>query len=748
MSKRSSVRRKNVTSNHTQLCRGRGATSLALITGFAVALSSAVSLRAAAQCVGPDCRTEFTFEDKVLQKAPTHFKFQARISQAKLPVGEAVFDAIKVKLRSGSTQLCTEDFAGVRVEDSVLNLEIGRHMSCAQGVTMNDVIAAQSDVNLQVCIGGGENCLKPISVGAVPYAMKSSYAHQAQNATQANTAAQCNYAHRVTADRDLFVTKQVGDGYYDFHTPTALDALGLDQGSHRDGFIQWTPVDPTHNRLHLCGKDPNSDAIRRLSQFWIHADRTQIAGDAIVHSHAYAAQGLRAGFSPEQEAELGGAEQLIVAGDSRITGRMLVKGEVTAETNVLVGRDLHVANDANVSQDLGVGGSTRSGKLFVGSYPEDTSTVFDALSVYGSSHMHGSATVTGNAHVSGATLVGPWSAGEVAGPPATLGVLGDALVRGQSFVGEWSEGDMQARSEALAVRGDAWLQGAADVGALKVRGALAANGQAEFEKSVVFRDAVQFMSTVTLPGSASFGSVSTTGSASFGSVTSAGSGTFGSINSSGPGTFGSISSGAGTFTSVNSSGGGTFASVTSSGAGSFGSVNSSGTGTFGALSTSGSASVRSLSVTDSASFSTVNTSGALMCGGNSRVAGNEEIFGKLTVRTVPDCPPGADLAANAVNARTRLCVYDVVPANKEWHYASFECWNRLGARLCTYDQAWHGLGWNGGKADYWLADRIAADSALATKLSTGEDRIWHKVVNAMSQMKGAYCCLEFTNPGI
>ena len=72
----------------------------------------------------------FQLQDVQLQKVPAVFKFQARVSQAKLPIGEGEFAKITVRLLRGNTPLCEEELNGVQVRGSVLNLEIGRHMSC------------------------------------------------------------------------------------------------------------------------------------------------------------------------------------------------------------------------------------------------------------------------------------------------------------------------------------------------------------------------------------------------------------------------------------------------------------------------------------------------------------------------------------------------------------------------------------------------------------------------------------------
>src|SRR5215207_7045584 len=58
------------------------------------------------QCAqsGKDCT--FAISNNSIQKVPTLFKLQAQISQVKVPLEEAVFSLITVKLKSGNTELC------------------------------------------------------------------------------------------------------------------------------------------------------------------------------------------------------------------------------------------------------------------------------------------------------------------------------------------------------------------------------------------------------------------------------------------------------------------------------------------------------------------------------------------------------------------------------------------------------------------------------------------------------------------
>ena len=218
-----------------------------------------------------------------IQKVPAVFKFQSRVSQAKLPIGEASFNSVIVKLLRGADTLCMEQFADVAVRGSVLNLEIGRNMSCELG----EVIAENADLAFQICLGGSSNCLKPLALGASPYAVKASYAHQAENAFRANKAGQASYAHRVTADREMLLRDAVATGYFDFYSSPASTlydlekyvSAGVNYDPH-DGFVQWAPVaDKAGARgVHITGKDFQNERLFELDRFVVASNSLFFGG--------------------------------------------------------------------------------------------------------------------------------------------------------------------------------------------------------------------------------------------------------------------------------------------------------------------------------------------------------------------------------------------------------------------------------------------------------------------------------------
>jgi len=297
----------------------------------------------------------FQMRDVGLQPVPRTFKFQARVSQAKLPIGEGVFGRVIVNLKRGDETLCREEFRDVRVAASVVNLEIGRNMSCE----LDQVIAENADLFFQLCIGGPENCLRPIELGTTPYSIKSTFAAQCRQAYQSDIAGQANYAHRATADRDLFLSKELGYGYFDFETPASAPALYTDDQfrTYKDGgFLQWTPLRETDPTLNICARDPATDRPVPLSRLVLASQTTQTTGRLDVLS--------------------GGVH---VTGSSEVNGNTTVRGQ------------LKVDRPAAGPQGLVVNGpATLNG----------TATVTDALNVN-----PGGVAVTGASNFSGVVTV-------------------------------------------------------------------------------------------------------------------------------------------------------------------------------------------------------------------------------------------------------------------------------------------------------------------------------------------------------
>ncbi len=293
-----------------------------------------------------------------LQKVPAIFKFQSRVSQAKLPLGEAVFNTVFVKVMRGAETLCLEQFSDVTVQSSVLNLEIGRNMSCE----LDEVLAENSGLQFQVCLGGQENCLRPLDLAASPYAVKASFASQSQNAYQADIAAQANYAHRVTADRDLLLRNTLGTGYFDFYTHPAESVEALYDAIEyleyaKSGFIQWTPLaSEGAMSVHIVAKDPDTDQLRSLDHFVVAANETIMRGDLTVTE-----RGIHVTGNSDVAGNLVVAGQILMGNDptsllgflDNITHGIDGELQITDATTISAG-GIHVTGDSDVQGALGV----------------------------------------------------------------------------------------------------------------------------------------------------------------------------------------------------------------------------------------------------------------------------------------------------------------------------------------------------------------------------------------------------------
>ena len=99
-------------------------------------------------CLQAGLSCNYSISDLAIKNAPEYIKFQARISQAKLPVGEVVFPKVYVNLMQGTKNLGKEEFSQVKVRDSVLNLEIGRTMVGG----LPTFLAQNEGLSFQICL--------------------------------------------------------------------------------------------------------------------------------------------------------------------------------------------------------------------------------------------------------------------------------------------------------------------------------------------------------------------------------------------------------------------------------------------------------------------------------------------------------------------------------------------------------------------------------------------------------------------
>lgn len=311
----------------------------------------------------------YQVEDVKIQPAPTVFKFQARVSQAKLPTGDGVFHRVIVVLKRGNETLCSEEFREVRVSYGTVNLEIGRNVDCE----LDQIVAANRNLAFQVCIGGTDNCLRPIALGTTPYSLKSSFAVLSQKAHASDLAGQAGYAHRATADREMFARKNLGVGYFDFSTPDSAPGLYSNPADFapfaKGGFLTWRPSRENAPTLHVAARDPVRDTPTPLSRLVLESSRTETLGRLLVKSGGILVTG---GSSIDGATAVSGMLNVNARTDGSPFG-VAVQGPGTFSGTLDVGRGttvagggVHVAGDSDFADALSLTGSLVSGGPLTG----------------------------------------------------------------------------------------------------------------------------------------------------------------------------------------------------------------------------------------------------------------------------------------------------------------------------------------------------------------------------------------------
>lgn len=402
-------------------------------------------------------------EEQQLQRAPTLFKLQARVAQGGgIIIGEAKFEKIIVRLTAGGGEFCEEVFKNVYVYNSVMNLEIGREMNCE----VDEFIAGNSDVRFEICIGSCDTPAPEMPLISSPYAVRVSFAQEAQRAHRVDYAAQSFYAHRMTADRDLGERFVLGTGYFDLETPGAAAAAPLydeqEFETYEDGgFLLWTPVrNRTANSLHLAGKTSSTDWLANLAEIVLATRSTRATGAVEV--------------APLTELGL-----TVTGRGSHVTGLSTVDGEL------LVLGPLTVDGSAEVKQ-----ATSLESTLLVGS---------------------GMTVMPGNLQVGGASVVdGALTVGAQVTVDQNLMVTGDSTVDGlltasEVMVNEGLTVDVTTTSPVVHVVGDATVSTsitapeALVVGTTQLTGPLAVNGEMEVFGDAQFLDEVIFLGGTSSP---------------------------------------------------------------------------------------------------------------------------------------------------------------------------------------------------------------------------------------------------------
>jgi len=403
----------------------RRAWPLAIIAGGVVIWGLPSSSEAASTCTDTNCPTDFiTLVSPQIQSTKTSFKFQARISQAKLPVDDVQFAKVIVKLRDGTNTWCSQTLSNVKVRDSVLNLEVGPDTGMTCSMPLEDVIAGKNGLGFQICINNEENCLKPVALSSTPYAVKAEYARRAQQSFEADVAAQAHYAHRIAADLDLLQAPTIGTGYYDFHTPlTSTVVPGLNTPiSNKEGVMQWTPVASAERKLNLAvkveanGSTPAS--LQRLDELKVHAIMTRDLGKLEVSDTTKLFSTL----------DVTGAttlnSTLLTVGATNLQNTLAVTGATTLSNTLSVSgattmaSTLGVNGAATFSNTVGVTGATTLNSTLLA---KGATTIQNTLGVTGATTLGAGLGVTGASTFAGSLSVTGSNPTTLGG---TLGVSG------------------------------------------------------------------------------------------------------------------------------------------------------------------------------------------------------------------------------------------------------------------------------------------------------------------------------------
>jgi cysteine-rich repeat protein len=312
-----------------------------IILGLNLGLSSVYATPTPPIAGSNETIKDLTSQSLIL-KTPTLFKFQARISPAKVPSGRGSLSGLEVFIYNASSPdvLCHERFDHpAQIREGLMNLEIGRNMNCS----LDDVIAENSQLYIDLCING-ESCLGKIRLNAVPFALRSNYSEKALSSHTATLSYTSSYGHRITADQDLFFPSEVGVGYFDFYTPTdqGRDSLygpfgdSPTQPYNDAGFFQWTPVrgdkgglDFNANELHI-GRQDHSGNFYTLKEITLNVTDTSTLGKArVYHDLTAKSMRLKGTLDVEQEATINNDVTIDQGGLTLSQGDLYLKSSLT-----------------------------------------------------------------------------------------------------------------------------------------------------------------------------------------------------------------------------------------------------------------------------------------------------------------------------------------------------------------------------------------------------------------------------------
>lgn len=349
----------------------------------ALLLMSAPAAASEVACKDADLPCALQVSSVYVDAAPALFRFQARLSRAKLPLGDATFASVEARLMRGDTTLCAQTFADVSTRDSTLTLVIGPGMDCP----FQTIVAETAGrLGLKVCVDG--QCLKPVELDAVPYALKANIAYQSNLVRETDEALTANYARRLSADRGQLANHWVQVGWFDGSTAAASDVHALytaaDFPPYFDsGFLSWTPVrNPTARRLHIVGRNVAADTLEWLDELVLGANEVHARGSLEVATTATVDSAL----DVARDVTLGtqAAHTVTASGAVDVAGMLHIFGETTFETilDVVASTLFELGSPVHVRDDLTVTGPLAfDNHVTLGDAPADSTTARGALTI-------------------------------------------------------------------------------------------------------------------------------------------------------------------------------------------------------------------------------------------------------------------------------------------------------------------------------------------------------------------------------
>ena len=339
--------------------------------------------------------------DSTSSNVPRKFNFQARLSQAKLLLGNQTIDRITFAIYNLKDQLlCSMEKSNVVITKSVLNLEIIQEE--LGGCNLADTIATHNQVKVKVCLGN-QNCLRPIKLSTVPYAFKSEYAYWALKAANTEQSSISHYTEKITADRDLLNSQRnalsqniTGEFLVKTsevqHVPNQANESVVLSSRADAGTLLWKTYNNSQAKFFIASKDQHRDKLRRLNRLSWLSERSHVLGNLLIDG--LESEQVRAGFQIVDGA-LFLRNPLRIREDLNIAGAHL-------NSNHLLSYDPQLATATNSYEGSAFGLNIQT---VSGNNTNRLLEIKGNTQVEGTLHIGQSARISGSATVSGANVI-------------------------------------------------------------------------------------------------------------------------------------------------------------------------------------------------------------------------------------------------------------------------------------------------------------------------------------------------------